>query len=178
MRKLESLWGFVINSGAGGQRVTKKSSPEDWVRRLLIAFACFWLLVGVVLPLLDVVDRATHIELVVKIEEPTEEEKAEDDFRGQIDVAGHTVLLMREEGKDVLYINNKPADTRRGKAEVPGVYVEFGQERLERVVCDLARPDPVVDEVLPIKPIEVMRTPEQRWQVNDELLAAFDIPRL
>ena len=99
MRKFESPSGFAINSKASGQRVTKKSSPEDWVRRLLIAFACFWLMVGIVLPLLDVVDRATHLELVVKIEEPTEEEKAEDDFRGQIDVAGHVVLLMREEGK-------------------------------------------------------------------------------
>ena len=90
---------IAINSKAGGQRVTKKSSPEDWMRRLLIGLACIWLLVGVVLPLLDVVDRATHIELVVKIEEPTEEEKKEDDFRGQIDIAGHAVLLMLEDGK-------------------------------------------------------------------------------
>jgi iron(III) transport system permease protein len=167
--KLESLWGFALNSKASEQRVTKKSSPEDWVRRLLIALACFWLLVGIVLPLLDVVDRATHIELVVKIEEPTEQEMAEDEFRGQIDVAGHVVLLMREEGKkDVLYIDNKPVETRRGRAEVPGVYVEFGDERLERIVCDLARPDPMSEEVIPVDPVEVVRTPEQGWRVNDE----------
>jgi hypothetical protein len=126
--------------------------------------------VGVVLPLLDVVDRATHIELVVKIEEPTEEEKKEDDFRGQIDIAGHAVLLMLEDGKkEVLYIDNKPVEIRRRKAEVSGVYVELGDERIERVVCDLARPDPMSKEVLSVKPVEIVRTSEQRWLVNDEL---------
>ena len=172
MKSFDLPLGFALNSNTGRQRVTKKSSPEDWMRRLLIALACFWLLVGVVLPLLDVVDRATHIELVVKIEEPTEEEKAEDDFRGQIDIAGHSVLLMREDGKkDVLYINNNPVKIRRGKAEVPGVYVEFSKQRLQRIVCDLARPDPVSEEVLPVEPVEVLLTPEKRWLINDELLA-------
>ena len=99
MRKFDSLEGLSLNSEASKKRITKKSSREDWVRRLLIALACFWLLVGIVLPLMDVVNRATHIELVVKIEEPTEQEKTEDDFRGQIDVAGQSVLLMLEDGK-------------------------------------------------------------------------------
>jgi iron(III) transport system permease protein len=128
-------------------------------------------MVGIVLPLLDVVDRATHIELVVKIEEPTEQEKAEDDFRGQIDVAGHVVLLMREEGKkDVLYIDNKPVEARRGKAEISGVYVELGAERIERVVCDLARPDPMSEDVLPVEPIEIERGEGQAWKVSGEFL--------
>lgn|GEM_PF-20133 len=171
MRKLESNGGLAINSKASGRSVTKRSSPEDWMRRLLIALACCWLLVGVVLPLLDVVDRATHIELVVKIEEPTEDEKAEDDFRGQIDIAGHVVLLMREDGKnDVLYIDNNPVETRRGKGEATGVYVEFRDERLERIVCDLARPDPVREEVLPVEPVEVLRTSQHHWQVDDKLI--------
>ncbi|MGD9301502.1 MAG: ABC transporter permease subunit, partial [Desulfobacterales bacterium] len=171
MSILENLGGQFLSTAGSGQRVTKRSSAEDWVRRLLIAFACFWLMVGVVLPLMDVVDRATHLELVVKIEEPTEQEMAEDDFRGQIDIAGHVVLLMREDGKkDVLYIDNKPVEARRGKAEVPGVYVEFREERLVRIVSDLARPDPVSEEVLPIKPVEIKRTPENRWLVNGELL--------
>ena len=78
MRKFDSLEGLSLNSEASKERVTKKSSQEDWVRRLLIAFACFWLLVGIVFPLMDVVNRATHIELIVKIEEPTEQEKTED----------------------------------------------------------------------------------------------------
>ena len=163
---------MAFSPKAGGQRVIKKSSPEDWVRRVLIAFACFWLIVGIVLPLMDVVDRATHIELVVKIEEPTEQEKAEDDFRGQIDVAGHTVLLMREEGKkDVLFIDNKPVETRRGKAEIAGVYVEFGDERIQRIVCDLARPDSMSEDVISVEPIEVERE-GQRWKVSGALLPA------
>ena len=165
------LGALSLNSEASKQRVTKKSSSEDWVRRLLIAFACFWLIVGIVLPLMDVVDRATNIELVVKIEEPTEQEKAEDDFRGQINVAGHVVLLMLEDGKkEVLYIDNKPVETRRQKAEIPGVYVELGDERIERVVCDLARPDAMSEDVLSVSPIEIERTPGQRWKVGDELL--------
>ncbi|CAB1056909.1 Ferric iron ABC transporter, permease protein [Olavius sp. associated proteobacterium Delta 1] len=170
MRKLESPGGLAIHSKASGRRVTKKSSPEDWVRRVLIAFACVWLMVGIVLPLLDVVDRATHIELVVKIEEPTQQEKAEDDFRGQINVAGHSVLLLREAGKkDVLYIDNKPVEVRRGKAEISGVYVELGDERIERVVCDLARPDPMSEEVLPVEAIEIERGEGQRWKVGGDL---------
>ena len=173
MTALENALGFVFGSRGDSQRVTQKTSSEDWMRRLLIALACFWLLVGVVLPLLDVVDRATHIELVVKIEEPTAAEKEEDDFRGQIDIAGHSVLLMREDGKrDVLYINNKPVQTRRGKGEVPGVYVEFHQERLRRIVVDLARPDPISEEVLPIEPVEALLTTQQRWRVNENLMPA------
>jgi iron(III) transport system permease protein len=173
VRKLESTGGFAFQTSAGGKHVTKKSSGEDWVRRVLIAFACFWLIVGIVLPLLDVVDRATHIELVVKIEEPTEQEKTEDDFRGQIEVAGHTVLLMREDGKkDVLYIDNKPVEARRGKAEISGVYVEFADERITRIVCDLARPDPESAEVLSVEPIEVERGEGQRWKVSGEYLPA------
>ena len=152
MKEFDGLGGLSLNSEVSKKSVTKKSSPEDWVRRLLIAFACFWLMVGIVLPLMDVVDRATHIELVVKIEEPTEQEKAEDDFRGQIDVAGHVVLLMLEDGKkEVLYIDNKAVEVRRLKAEVPGVYVELGDERIERVVCDLARPDAMSEDVLSCK---------------------------
>jgi len=167
---LQSTGGLAFPAEASGQRVTKKSSPEDWVRRVLIAFDCVWLMVGSVLPLLDVVDRATHIELVVKIEEPAEQEKAEDDFRGQINVAGHVVLLLREEGKkDILYIDNKPVEIHRGKAEISGVFVELGDERIERVVCDLARPDPMSEEVLPVEPIEIERGEGQRWKVSGEL---------
>ena len=171
MSILESMGGLSFPFTTSGDRVTKRSSGEDWVRRLLIAFACFWLIVGIVLPLMDVVDRATHIELVVKIEEPTEQEKAADDFRGQIDVAGHTVLLMMEEGKkEVLYIDNNPVKTRQRKAEVSGVYVELGDERIQRVLCDLARPDPMSKEVLAVEAIDVRRGEGQRWEVSGELL--------
>ena len=170
MSLLENIGGFAFNFAASGDRVTKRSSAEDWVRRILIAFACFWLIVGIVLPLMDVVERATHIELVVKIEEPTEQEKAAGDFRGQIDVAGHTVLLMMEEGKkEVLYIDNNPVKTRQRKAEVSGVYVELGDERINRVVCDLARPDPMSKDVLAVEDIDVRRGEGQRWEVSGEL---------
>ena len=155
--------GFPDNTGEGKSRVTKRSSGEDWVRRVLIAMACLWLMVGVVLPLLDVVGRATHIELVVKIEEPTEQEKLEDDFRGQVTIAGQTVLFMKEEGeKNTLYINNKPVELLRNKAETTGVFVELGEDSIRRIVCDRARPDSVSEETVPISPIDVLRTKEGR----------------
>ncbi len=52
----DNIAGLSLGSGTSKQRVTKEASREDWTRRLLIAFACFWLMVGIVLPLLDVVD--------------------------------------------------------------------------------------------------------------------------
>ena len=118
--------GLLDNTGEGKGRVTRRSSGEDWVRRVLIAMACLWLLVGVVLPLLDVVNRATHIELVVKIEEPTAQEKLEDDFRGQVNIAGQTVLFMKEDGENnTLYITNKPVELLRNKADLPGPEVSL-----------------------------------------------------
>ena len=108
MRKLESTRGFSFLSGSGGQRVTKRSSSEDWMRRLLIALACFWLLVGVVLPLLDVVDRATHIELVVKIEEP-DEAKAMVMMRaiGPFLEKHHNVMITDEALADTVHLSSR-----------------------------------------------------------------------
>jgi hypothetical protein len=167
--------GALDNAGVGKSRVTKRSSGEDWVRRVLIAMACFWLLVGVVFPLLDVVNRATNIELVVKIEEPTEQEKREDDFRGQVTIAGQTVLFMKEDGKqNTLYINDKPVELISNKADTPGIYVELGEDSIRRIVCDRARPDSVSEETLPIRPIEVLRTPEGGWRIDDEALPPED----
>ena len=114
MINFDNPLGIAINPRAGGHRVTKKSSPEDWMRRLLIGLACFWLLVGVVLPLLDVVDRATHIELVVKIEEPTEEERAEELIDADVqeqeqDVVGHpepdNLILKDTSDIDLEHVN-------------------------------------------------------------------------
>ena len=163
------------NADTAKGRVTKRSSGEDWVRRVLIAMACLWLMVGVVLPLLDVVGRATHIELVVKIEEPTEAEKLEDDFRGQVTIAGQTILFMKEEGKKkTLYLNNKPVEIIRNKADIQGIYVELGEDSFQRIVCERARPDSVSEETLPINPIEVVRTPAGQWIIDTEELPPGD----
>jgi len=167
--------GLLDNTGEGKGRVTKRSSGEDWVRRVLIAMACLWLLVGVVLPLLDVVNRATHIELVVKIEEPTEQEKLEDDFRGQVTIAGQTVLFMKEDGqKSTLYINDKPMELIRNKVDLPGIYVELDPDSIRRIVCDRARPDSVSEETVSISPIEALRTKEGRWLIDKEYLPPED----
>ncbi|MDM8542502.1 putative 2-aminoethylphosphonate ABC transporter permease subunit [Desulfococcaceae bacterium HSG9] len=176
----DSIEGLSLNSGtASNQRVTKRASAEDWMRRLLIAFACLWLIVGIVLPLLDVVDKATHAEIVVKIEEPTEQEKLEDSFRGQINVGGHAVILtMEDDKKETLYINNKPVKTRkrkgRSQGEIPGVYAEIADERIEKIVCSVVQPDITGKDVLHVSPIIIERTKEQRWKVNDKLLSLGD----
>ncbi|MCG6910920.1 MAG: putative 2-aminoethylphosphonate ABC transporter permease subunit [Deltaproteobacteria bacterium] len=164
---------LAIDAGNGRERVTKRSSGEDWVRRLLIALACLWLMVGVVLPLLAVVERATHMEVVVKIEEPTEQEKLEDDFRGQVNVAGNTVLFMLEEGKQkVLYINNKPVELKMNHGETESVFVELGKDSIQRVVCHRAKPDSVSARTLPVAAIEIVRTEEGGWLIDGKGLPA------
>ncbi len=176
---VDSIEGLSLNSGTSKQRVIKKASSEDWIRHLLIAFACLWLIVGIVLPLLDVVSKATQAEIVVKIEEPTEQERLEDSFRGQIDVGGHIIILtMEDDNKETLYIDNKPVKTRmrkgRSQGEIPGVFVEIFNGRIERVVCDIVQPDITGNDVLHVSPIKIERTSEQRWKVNDELLPIGD----
>jgi iron(III) transport system permease protein len=180
VKTFDSIEGLSLNSGTGSnQRVTKRASTEDWTRRVLIAFACLWLIVGIVLPLLDVVDKATHAEIVVKIEEPTEQEKHEDSFRGQIEVGGHIIILTMEDGKkETLYIDNKPVKTRkrqgRSQGEIPGVYAEVADERIEKVVCNIVQPDITGKDVLHVSPISIERTKEQRWKINDKLLPLGD----
>ncbi len=152
------------------QRVTQRASSEDWIRRGLIALACVWLLAGVVLPLLEVVDRATHVELVAKIEEPAEQEKAENDFRGQVDIAGRSVVLVRESGQPVLYIDNKTVPIRSGRGEAVGISVELGDGRIERVVSRQAHPSGTIKRILDVSPVVVERGTGQRWKIDGEYL--------
>ena len=166
----DSIEALALNAPMARQRVTQKASAEDWVRRALIALACLWLLVGVVLPLFEVVNRATNVELVTKIEEPTEQEKRDDSFRGQIDVAGRSVVLVAEEGRPVLYIDNKEVPLRTGKGEAPGIAVETIDEHIEKVVCERAHPGVSNRNVLDIAPIVVEKGPGQRWMVDSEFL--------
>ena len=91
----DSLEGLSLNHPS--HQVRLRTSNEDWVRRVLIGLGCLWLLVGVILPLGELLDRATHVDFVVKIEEPTEAEKLTDSFRGEIDVAGHSIILTQED---------------------------------------------------------------------------------
>ena len=170
MQPKDSLEALSLDTGIHEQLVVQKASHEDRVRRFLIALVCLWLLVGVVLPLLELVNQATHVELMVRVEEPTEQEKLKDDFRGQIDVAGRTVLLMMEKGRPVLYIDNQPTEIPMGRGEKEGIRAHVEKQRLTQVVCRLARPGATLRDRVTVKPIRVALTPDQRWRVDGEKL--------
>ena len=174
MTPSDSIEALALNTDIRGRSVSKKASPEDWVRRAFIGLACLWLLVGVVLPLMEVVRRAVNVELPVKIEEPTEQEKLDDDFRGQIDVAGRTVVLMMENGRPKLFIDNTETPLHMGRADADGIVVTVDGDRIGAVVCTLARPQATIRNRLDIRPLRVHRTAGQRWAVDGEPLPLGD----
>ena len=174
MASYDSIEALALGTGIPGRSISKKAGAEDWVRRVFIALACLWLLVGVVLPLLEVARRAVHVELMVKIETPTEQEKRQDDFRGQIDVAGRSIVLMMEGQRPQLYIDNKPTAVRAGRAEADGIVVSVDGDRIEQVVCTHARSQSTIRSRLDIRPITVHRTPGQRWAVDGDPMPLGD----
>ena len=152
------------------KRLVQKSGVDDWIRRGLIALACLWLLVGVVLPLLEVVNRATYSELPVKIQEPTDQKKSMDNFFGQVDVAGRKIILKKENERLVLYIDNKPFSTEGERVEYDGVRVQVGRDQIEKVVCSRARSSMIIRTTLDISPITVSRDTFQHWLVDGRQL--------
>lgn len=165
MQRPDSIEGLSLNHPS--HEVKLKTSGEDWVRRILIILSCIWLLVGVVLPLGQVLDRATHVDFVVKIEEPTVAEKAADTFRGQINIAGHSIILIQEDSGPVVYFDNKPLVLVNHRAKFGPVRITIGNQRLEDVVYAPTRSD---DETYAIAPLEVKRSQEQYWLVDGEPL--------
>lgn len=174
MSRPDHLESLAFRGDVKDQRVGQRASGEDWLRRGFIGLACLWLVIGVVLPLFEVVHRATHVELMVRIEEPTEQEKVEGDFRGQIDVAGRSVLLRRDQGRRALYIDNQPVDIVRDTAQADGVEATLAGDRIVRVLCELARPKTTIRDRVRIEPIVVELASSQRWEINGELLPLGD----
>ncbi|MCU0614861.1 MAG: putative 2-aminoethylphosphonate ABC transporter permease subunit [Desulfobacterales bacterium] len=152
------------------KRVVQKSGFDDWIRRGLIALACLWLLVGVILPLLEVVNRATHSELPVKIQEPTDQQESRGGFSGQVDVAGRTILLMKENEQPVLYIDGKPVPLIGGSAEYDGVWVLVENDQIGKVACSRARSGMIIRTILDISPITITKDPSQHWLVDGQKL--------
>jgi iron(III) transport system permease protein len=151
----------LFGSGNG-----QKAGLHGWIQRALIALACLWLLVGVLLPLAEVAERATRLELPVRIEEPTESEKAADDFRGQVSLGGYVVLLMKDGEKHSLYLNNKiSAD---GTAD--GLSVTHADGRLTRVVLSRALRRSQDRVRMDIAPLVVDRDDKGRWRIDGHLL--------
>ncbi len=162
----DSLEGLSLNHPS--HQVRLRTSNEDWVRRVLIGLGCLWLLVGVILPLGELLDRATHVEFVVKIEEPTEAEKLTDSFRGEIDVAGHSIILTQEDAGPAVYFNNKLLVLVGQRATFGPVQIVLGKQRLEKVTYAPTRGDYAAYAVAPIV---IARGPGQHWLIDGKPLA-------
>jgi iron(III) transport system permease protein len=152
------------------KRVVQKSGVDDWIRRGLIFLAFLWLLVGVVLPLLEVVNRATHLELPVKIHESADLQKSLDNFLGQVDVAGRTIILKKKNDRLVLYIDNEAFSIEWGSVEYDGVRVLVENNGIEKVVCSRARSSMITRTILDISPITISRDNANQWLVDSQIL--------
>ncbi|MFH1155932.1 MAG: putative 2-aminoethylphosphonate ABC transporter permease subunit [Pseudomonadota bacterium] len=163
-----------LDPGLYRRRVTPKPSSEDRVRLFLIAMACLWLIVGVVLPLFEVIGRATHVELPVRIEDPPESEKPGHDFRGQISIAGRSVLLMMEGTARTIYVDNKKVPVILDRADREGISVALEGETIREVVCRRVKPGSTIRRDLAVEPITVTRGTGQGWTVDGKPLPSGD----
>lgn len=109
---------------------------QTWIQRGAIALACLWLIVGVVLPLAELVRRAVEVELPVIFDDPplTPAPAEDDGFRGEIRAAGYSILLLETEGRATLYVNRRPVTLADGRASVEDVEVRVERNRLREVI--------------------------------------------
>lgn len=161
MPKPDSLSGLSLNHPV--HEVRLKTSREDWIRRIFIGLSCLWLLVGVVLPLGEVINRATHVELMVKIEEPTEAAKLEDSFRGEITVAGHSILLQEEENDLTLFFDSKQLVIADHQAHFGPVQIQLADKRLGKIVYAPTRTDYASFKMVPLV---IERSSNEHWLVD------------
>lgn len=147
---------------------------DDRLRYGLLWLLFFWLLLVVLLPLFSVVKRAVFVELPVRIEEPTAAEIKEDNFRGQISIAGRSVMLISENRRPYLYIDNQAVSVLRERAEGPGIEVEISGERLRRVACKEVAATSTLRSRLQIAPLVVELSDSGRWLVDGRPLPAGD----
>jgi iron(III) transport system permease protein len=161
-----------------GRPLRQRAGLQGWIQRLLIALACLWLAIGVLLPLLEVLERATRLEIPVNIQEPTEQEKDGDGFRGQIAVAGYTVLLMDEDGADRLYLNNQAAGSGSpaGQAGNDDLDVHYGSGQIVNVTVRRAPVSGGGRQA--IHPLEIVRDTRGAWMVDGHRLPSGERVRV
>ncbi|MFO7765221.1 MAG: putative 2-aminoethylphosphonate ABC transporter permease subunit [Pelovirga sp.] len=159
----DQLDGLAIKPLSSEPAPRQRAGLQGWIRRLLILLACLWLIVGVLLPLGEVFEKATTLELQIAIEEPTEEQKTKDPFRGEIRTAGYSILLMEEQGHGVLYLNNRRIDEDVLKDD--NLQVTFSDGRLDQVIIHSAIP-PGQTERMAIKPVVIERHADGHWLID------------
>jgi iron(III) transport system permease protein len=167
----DQLAGLAMEPLFSAGSVRQRVGLHGWVQRALIGLACLWLLVGVLLPLWEVVERATRLEVPVTIEEPTEAEKALDSFRGQIGVAGYTILLMEENRQDGLYINNRRESGREFFSN-DDLEVHYGRGQIERVVVRSASLAGAGSQRQGIAALDIRRDARGLWLVDGRRMPA------
>jgi iron(III) transport system permease protein len=167
----DQLDGLAMRPLVDERPVRQRTDAQGWLQRALILFACLWLAVGVLLPLFEVLKRATHQEIPVSIEEPTEQEKTKDAFRGRIGVAGYTVLLLEEAGTPALYLNNQPVDVRDGRVLSSGdLCLRLEKGHLQAVTVHSAPIAGGARERQAIRPLVVARDARGAWTVDGRRL--------
>lgn len=159
------LWEGLAMQPLFSGRPTQKASLHGWIQRGLILLACFWLLLGVLLPLGELFQRATHQEIPVFLEEPTEAERAADPFRGEVRLGGYTVVLTNEGHGPRLFLNNRPVG-ERGLAETDGIVVRYSDQHLQSVMLDAVHRRGNPDERQRIRPIRLERAGNGVWHLD------------
>jgi len=119
--------------------------PEQWTQRALIFLVCFWMLAAVVLPLLQVVERAVNADVSVAV-------FGDDDIRA----AGHRIWVKPG---GVLYIDDEPADLKNGRARRRGVSVSYNDDGLSVEVREMI----YGGDLLAIKPVTARAKHEAYW---------------
>jgi len=153
-----------------GRPANPRTDIHGWIQRGMIALACLWLLVGVVLPLGEVLERATRLELPVAIEEPTEQEKAEDDFRGEINVAGFSILLLDTDGQPQLYLNNQPAAITNNKSGTEDLDIRMEGSQVRQITVLTVPPGGLTNSRRAIAPLVITRSSDGRWLIDGKRL--------
>ena len=102
------------------KKVRQKTSSENWLKRTLIFLLVLWMLVAVILPVYQLIDRSMHAEVLVSI-------WGNDDVR----IGGRRVYI---DGETLLvHIDKKTFPLTNNIIAHDGITVDIRDERIYRV---------------------------------------------
>lgn len=159
--------------------IRHKAGLHGWMQRMMILLAVLWLLFGVLLPLGELMGRATSMEIPVSIETPTEQEKIEDDFRGEIRIAKRTILLMQDGDQTQLYIDNASVKHDRGTYRNDELEITLDGADFASVKVFAIPAGRFQDGTLQsVRPITLKQTGSNRWKIDGSYLPPGDRVRV
>ena len=135
------------------KKVRQKTSSENWLKRTLIFLLVLWMLVAVILPVYQLIDRSMHAEVLVSI-------WGNDDVR----IGGRRVYI---DGKTLLVnIDKKTFPLTNTIVSHDGITVDIRDEKIYRVTCTKA-----MNYAEPVKVKEVTATIDRdRYFIDGVLL--------